>query len=356
MISREHAVRHATEAWRTASRRNREHFNDGKIHVSALHECPRQVQLRYRRTPATDEITVRLNLRAQIGTAIHDYYLPLLAEQWAADPEVEDVLIDDQTHSTEVSLGPVVAHPDMVVNFTDGSFAIVELKTGAKYLVKAAKGGEPKRSHLDQCRVGGLIAENQTGAPMRGYWIYYIDIEDPEHNWEMTTRTWTDSEVEAATTRLQHGLALAGDEAAPRWFGKHTADAFAPYSPCISCEFKSGCLGKDNADPLRDEAATELVEAGARFGKQLRTAENDLMEFLRLRANIDKPKRGKAHVMDVISHLGLEEGPYDANGAVHHLKYRPGYDKDDGPASAKILRSLGKDVPQTHVDGHYRIE
>jgi hypothetical protein len=338
----------------TGSRRDRDKHHDGKIHVSTLHECPRQVQLRFRGATPTDEVIVKLNLRAQFGTAIHDRFLALWAEQFADDPEVDEVLYDDAARSTEILVGPIVAHPDLLVVYTDGTFLIGELKTTHKTAVHAAKNNDIRRSHLDQCRVAGLIAEAQSGMPMRGYLIYYIDTEHPETNFKMARRPWTEAEINAAHEGLDRAVSLAGPDTAPRWFGKHEGDAFAPHSPCISCEFKSGCLGKDADDPLRQEAAAELVDAGVRFGEQVRQAQDDLMEFLRLKGMVDKPKRDKGHVTEVAEHLGLQPGPYQVGDVVHKLEWRPGYDKDDGVAAARMLRDLKKDVPQTWVKGHFR--
>lgn len=359
MISSEQAVRHTDQAWRTGSRYNREQHTDGKIHASALYECPRQTQLRYRRAAPTDPIVDRMGLPAQIGEAVHKHYLPLLAEQWAADPEVDDVLIDDEHRSSEVAAGPLVAHPDLLIIFTDGTCAIVELKTGCtggKALVQAAKAREEKRAHLDQCRLGGLLAEHQYGTPMRGYWIYYIDLANPERHWEIVPHPWSEDEIAWASAAFERGLALAGDQVAPRWFGRHASDAFAPHSPCLSCEFKSGCLGKDDADPARAEAAAELVEAGARYTAQVRQAQDKVAEFLRLQGIVEKAKRHKNHLSDVVEHLGLEPGTYATGEAKRMLRWREGYDQDDGPASAKILRDLGIAVPQKRVSGHYRFE
>lgn len=312
------------------------------------------MQLRFRGTTPTDEVVVKLNLRAQFGTAIHDRFLPLWKEQFAGDPEVDEVLIDDGARSTEILVGPIVAHPDLLVAYTDGTFLIGELKTTHKTVVHAAKNNDIKRSHLDQCRVAGRLAEHNSGSPMRGYLIYYIDTEHPETNFKMVRRPWTEAEIEATEEPLNRAVALAGPDTAPRWFGKHESDAFAPHSPCISCEFKSGCLGKDADDPLRHEAAAELVDAGVRFGEQVHQAQDDLMEFLRLKGMVEKPKRHKTYVSEVAEHLGLQTGLYQVGEVVRKLEWREGYDQVDSAAAARMLRDLGKDVPQTRVSGHYR--
>lgn len=353
------AGRCADTAWRTGSRRNRERHDDGRIHASAVHECPRQTQLRYRRAAPTDRVVDKPNLAAQIGEAIHERFLPLWGEAWEAEDGVEEVLVDDEARSTEVGYGPVVAHPDLLIIYTDGTCAVGELKTGCSggsALVQAAKAREEKRSHLDQCRLGGLLAEQQYGMPMRGYWIYYIDLADPEKHQTIVPHDWTETEIDWATDALGRALALAADETAPRWFGRHTGDAFAPFSPCLSCEFKSGCLGKDEADPARAEAAAEAVEAGARFGEQVRAAQAELAEFLRLKGIVERPKNNKNYLTKVIEHLGLEEGTYQIGDGQRELQWRPGYFQNDGPASARMLAELGKEPPQQWVRGHYRFK
>lgn len=349
-------VRHFTEAWRTGSLRGREAARDGKIYASALHECPRQLQLRYRQASPTDQVPVPLHIRSQIGTAIHDYYLPLLAQQWAADPEVDEVLIDDRQRSTAVAHGPLIAHPDMIVIFTDGTFAIIELKTGNKAMVDAALADEPKRSHLDQCRFGGLLAEQHFGTPMRGFFLYSVNIEDPEQHWAVSWRPWTEEQIEAGTALVEYAMGLAGPEAAPRWFGRHGTDAFAPFSPCLSCEFQSGCLGKDTADPVRAEAAAELVHAGAAFDEQIKDGQEQLAEFLRLNGIVERPKRHKSYVTDVVNYLGLDQGWYDIGGVKRELVIVPGHDRLDERAAKEMIESLGKRPPMRRVAGHARFK
>ena len=349
-------VRHFTEAWRTGSRHGRAAVDDGKIHASTLHDCPRQVQLRYRRAKPTDQVPAPLNIRAHIGQAIHKYYLPLLAREWATEPEVDEVLIDDEERSTALGQGPLVAHPDMIVIFTDGTFAIIELKTGNKAMVDAALSDEPKQSHVDQCRFGGVLAEHHFGTPMQGFWIYSLDIENPERHWALTWRSWTDEQAEAGMGLVGYAMELAGPEAAPRWFGRHGADAFAPFSPCLSCEFQSGCLGKDTADPVRAEAAAELVHAGARFDEQIKEGQEQLAEFLRLNGIVEKPQRYKSYVGDVVDYLGLQPGRYTVAGVERELVRIEGHDRLDERAAKEMIERLGKRPPLRRVAGHVRFK
>lgn len=361
MINNERAARYATEGWRTGARRNREAHADGKIHVSTLDECPRQIQWRFQGVKPSDPYSERLNLRAQFGTALHTYFLTLWAEQYRTDPEVDEVLIDDESRGTEVQIGPVVAHPDMVVVYKDGTCEVFELKFGDKALVDQANSDAgPKRSHRDQCRAAAAIIEAQSGMPVRGYYLYTIDMARPRQNWSMVPVAWTEAEQEAGVARVQYATSLADPEApAPRWFGRHDGDAFRPNSPCLGCEFRTRCLGKDADDPARAEAAAQLVHAGHRYKEEIRHAQDELLEFLKLKAGIEKPQRYKDYTTTVIAHLGLEPGQYELDGTTRGLRWREGYDQFDAAAGKQRLLDLGvdeNDLPKTRVAGHFRFE
>jgi hypothetical protein len=347
-------------AWRAATRANRQANTDAAIHASQLHECPRALHYRANAVPHTDAVADRLGLLSHWGTALHQFYLPYVAEQWREAPgvaaaEVEPVL----TVPARSDLGEVhlVARPDLVVTYDDGHQALLELKTTGKAGVDAALAGEPKAAHLDQCRLGALLLEVVNGAPISGYWIYYLDRADPERHWALVERSWTAEEIERAHHLAEQAVAIGADiGAAPRWFGRHGQDAAAPFSPCQQCPWASLCLGKDNADPIRGEAAGELVDAAAAAAQQISDAETALAEFLRLKADIERPRKGKEYLTDLILHLGLEPGDYTVGGTTRTLVWREGHDRADITACVKMLEDLGKPVPKKRTSGFFQIK
>lgn len=346
-------------AWRAATRANRQANADHAIHASQLHECPRALHYRANAVPATDAVPDDMALLAHWGTALHQFYLPYVAEQWRAAPgvadvEVEPVLAISRATSDEPVL---VARPDIAIAFDDGHRALLELKTTSKTGVDAALAGEPKGAHLDQCRLSALLLEMTTGQPVTGYWIYYLDRADPQRHWALVERSWNDEEIEAAHALAYRAGEIAADiEAAPRWFGRHDTDAVAPYSPCQRCPWASGCLGKDQADAARAEAADELVAAAAAANVHISDAEAVLAEFLHLKGGIERARKGKEYLTDLIIHLGLEPGEYALDGVKRTLVWREGHDRADVTECVRMLEDLGKPVPKKRTSGFFQIK
>lgn len=352
-------ARLAAAAWHRASRANREAHADTAIHASQLHECPRALHYRVTDTPHTDLVPDRLAIKAHWGTALHEFYLPHLAETWRESDDVDGVEVEPELAlPRRDGAGPfLVARPDLGIIYTDGSIGIGELKTTGKAGVDAALAGEPKGAHLDQCRLAAILTEHLSGQPVRGYWIYYLDRADPERHWAIVERAWDGAEIDRAQHLVDYAASIAADiAAAPRWFGRHTSDAGAPYSPCATCPWRTGCLGKDAADPARGEAAAELVDALNRAGADVRAAEEGLAEFMRRKAGVDGARARKASVSDLVTALGLEPGEYAVGDAVHRLVWREGHDRADVAACVKMLEALGKPVPKMRTAGFFQIK
>jgi len=347
----------AGAAWRAASAANQAAHADTAIHASQIRECPRALHYRAQGTPHSDTIPVGLNLKSHWGSALHEFYLPYLAEQFRRQPDVEDVQIEPELTVEHEGRAVLVAHPDLVVFFTDGTALVWELKTTGKPGVDAALAGEPKTAHLDQCRIGVALVEDKYGTPARGYVIYYLDRAEPERHWAMVDRSWTDTEVSTANALIAYAMTVATDAtAAPRWFGRHEADAAAPFSPCMQCPWQTRCLLKKPDRRVSEEAAGELVVAGAGAGVAVKEAEERLVEFLKLKADVKDAKRAKARLTDLVSALDLEPGTYRAHGVEHTLVWREGYLRTDEEACARMLTDLGKTVPKKPVSGHFQFK
>lgn len=345
----------AGAAWRAASAANSAAHADTAIHASQIRECPRALHYRAQGVPHSDAIPVGLNIKAHWGTAVHEFYLPYLAEQFRRKWDVEDVQIEPELTLAHEGRTVLVAHPDLVVFFTDGTALVWELKTTGKPVVDAALADEPKTAHLDQCRIGAALVENQYGTPARGYVIYYLDRAEPERHWALVDRPWTDTEVSTANALIAYAMTVATDEgAAPRWFGRHESDAAAPFSPCLECPWQTRCLGKEPDGRVSAEAAGELVAAGAEAVMAVKEAEERLVEFLRLKADVKDAKRGKTRLTDLVGALGIEPGTYRAHGVEHTLVWREGHLRTDEEACARMLTSLGKAVPKKPVSGHFQ--
>lgn len=347
----------AGAAWRAASAANDAAHADTAIHASQIRECPRALHYRAQGAPHSDAIPPALNIKAHWGTAVHEFYLPYLAEQWRRQDGVADVLVEPELKVDVEDRTVLLAHPDLVVFFTDGTAGLWELKTTSKPGVDAALAGEPKPAHLDQCRIGAALVENEYGTPVTGYTIYYLDRAEPDRHWAMVERSWTDSEVSTASALIAYAMTVAADvTAAPRWFGRYEGDAAAPYSPCLQCPWQSRCLGKASGEGISDEAAGELVAAGAEAGAMVKEAEERLVEFMRLKADIKDAKRGKARLTDLVGALGIEPGTYRAHGVEHTLVWREGHLRTDEEACARMLTNLGKTVPKKPVSGHFQFK
>lgn len=346
-------------AWRAATRANRQANADAAIHASQMHECPRALHYRSNAVPHSDTVAEDMAILAHWGTALHQFYLPYVAEQWRQSPgvasvEVEPVLSIPRSDNGEPLL---VARPDLVITFDDGQKALLELKTTGKAGVDAALAGEPKTAHLDQCRLSAFLLEMTSAAPVTGYWIYYLDRSAPERHWALIERAWNGEEINRAQDLAGQAVAITVDIAsAPRWFGRHERDAAAPFSPCQRCPWVSMCLGKDNADPVRAEAAAELVDAVAAAADHTNDAEADLAQFLRLRAGIDKARKGKEYLTDLIMHLGLEPGEYAVGGLKRTLVWREGHDRADITECVRMLEDLGKAIPKKRTSGFYQVK
>lgn len=347
----------AAAAWRAASRANQAAHADEAIHASQINECARALHYRVTGTPPTDIVAPRMAIKAHWGTALHQFYLPYLAQAWTERDDVTEADVEPDLVINKRDGSPfLIARPDVGIGFTDGSIGIMELKTTGKAGVDAALAGEPKRSHLDQCRLACLIAEHLTGQPVTGYWIYYLDRADPERHWAIIERPWNATEIDRAQALIDHAVALASDiAAAPRWFGRATSEAAAPYSPCLSCQWQSGCLGKDATDPVRAEAAAELVDAAGRASDQIRDAQEVMTDFLRHRVRIEDARATKTKLTDLIDHLGLEPGEYEIDGHKRRLVWREGHDRTDAAACVRMLEALGKSVPTMRTSGFYQI-
>lgn len=355
MFTASDAVRVAGAAWRQATRDNHAAHAAPVVSASALHECPRALHYRANGAPATDTVPERLNLLAHLGTAVHDFYLPYLAQAWLAEATVADTEAEPELALTHAGVR-LVAHPDLVITYTDGTAAIFELKTGGKAVIDAALAGDPKRAHLDQCRMGAALLEHAAGTPVRGYWIYYLDRADPEHHWAMVERPWTSEEAERGDALLDHAARIGASEAdAPRWFTA-AADAYAPYSPCPSCPWQSRCLGKDADDPQRADAADELVTALAASAAAISEAEAELSAYLTHTAKIDRYRKGKSYLTEMVEHLGLEPGDYHIRGGVKTLVWRDGHDRTDAAACAALLERLGQPIPKIRTSGYYQLK
>lgn len=356
MSSSSDAARVVVDAWRQATRDNQDAHPLGAISASQLHDCPRSLYYRATAAPATDTVPERLNIPAHLGTAIHDFYLPRLAQAWNARDDVADAEVEPEL-GIEIDRVRLLAHPDLVITYTDGTASIFELKTTGKAGVDAALAGEPKNAHLDQCRMACALLEHTTGTPIRGYWIYYLDRADPERHWALVSRSWSDAEIERGYAMIDTAAATGAYEAnAPRWFAAAVSDAYAPHSPCPSCPWQSRCLGKDQADPQRSEAADELVDALDAAREHIDDAEAELAEFVTRTLKIDRYRKGKSYLSDLVEHLGLEPGDYHIRGNVKTLVWREGHDRTDGAACAKILQDLGHTVPKSRTSGYYQLK
>lgn len=356
MFTAQDAAGVAGAAWHQATRDNQAAHADQVVSASQLHECPRALHYRAQGTPTSDTVAAKLNLLAHFGTAVHDFYLPYLAKAWLEQNAVADVDIEPAIEVT-VDGVRIVAHPDLVITYTDGTASVLELKTTGKAGVDAALAGDPKAAHLDQCRLGAALIEHTTGAPVTGYWIYYLDRADPERHWALVDRHWSVEEAQRGYDLIDYAARVGSNEAeAPRWFGAARADAHAPHSPCLACPWQSTCLGKDPADPVRAEAADELLAAIADAAVDIDSAEAHLAEFLTRTAEVEKYRKGKSHLIDLVEYLGLEPGDYHIRGSVKTLVWRDGHDRTDTAACVKILEDLGKPVPKSRTSGYYQLK
>lgn len=344
----------AGAAWRAATTANRAANADHAIHASQIRECPRALHYRAQGTPHTDHPSPGLNIKAHWGTALHDFYLPYLADQLRLDDGTADVLIEPALTVDTDDRPLLVARPDLVAFYNDGTAVVWELKTTSKAGVDAALAGDPKGAHLDQCRIGAALVEHEYGTPVNGYVIYYLDRADPERHWAMVERTWSETEIATASALIAYAMTVASSIAsAPRWFGKHTSDAASPYSPCPACPWQRMCLGKDRDGRVGPEAAGELIAAAAAAGTSVKDAEDRLVQFMRLKANVKEAKRGKARLSDLVSALGIEPGTYRVDGIEHTLVWREGHLRTDEEACARMLTDLGKTVPKKPVSGYF---
>lgn len=346
-------------AWRAATRANRQANADHAIHASQLHECPRALHYRVNAVPHSDPVAEDMAMRAHWGTALHQFYLPYLAQEWRETPGVADVDVEPRLVLPRSDTGEdlLVARPDLVVRFEDGQQALLELKTTGKAGVDAALAGEAKEAHLDQCRLSALLLELTTGAPVTGYWIYYLDRAEPERHWALVERSWDGEEIDRAQGLAGRAVAISVDiHSAPRWFGRYEQEAAAPFSPCQRCPWASVCLGKDSADAVRAEAATELVTAVAAANEHISDAEAALAEFLRLRGGVERARKGKEYLTDLIMHLGLEPGEYAVGGLKRTLVWREGHDRADTTACVRMLEDLGKPVPKKRTSGFFQLK
>ena len=347
----------AGAAWRAASAANQAAHADTAIHASQIRECPRALHYRAQGVPHSDTVPVGLNIKAHWGTAVHEFYLPYLAEQWRCQAGVADVQVEPELTVKHEGRTLLIAHPDLVVFFTDGTALVWELKTTGKPGVDAALGGEPKTAHLDQCRISAALVENEHGTPITGYVIYYLDRAEPERHWAMVDRSWTDSAVSTASALIAYAMTVATDlAAAPRWFGRHESDAAAPFSPCLSCPWQTQCLGKGPDGRISGEAAGELVAAGGEANVAVKDAEERLAQFMRLKADIKDAKRGKTRLTDLVAALDIEPGTYRAHGVEHTLVWREGHLRTDEEACARMLTNLGKTVPKKPVSGYFQFK
>src|SRR5690606_1177204 len=344
MLNQHDIAQLTSEAWRLATETNRHANHDAAIHASQLHSCPRALHYRYHRVPHSDHIEPELAIKAHIGTALHDFYLEYLAKAFEARTDVEAVEIEPVLSIARAGAGDaaMVARPDLAVHFTNGSIGIFEFKTTGKAGVDAVLAGEVKTAHLSQCRFASVLAEHLSGSPVCGYWIYYLDRADPQRHWAVVARAWDEREQAEGQHLIDYVTALASDiNEAPRWFGKADADAAAPTSPCQRCPWQTKCLGKDGADAVRAEAAAELVGACARIKQGLDDAEAVLADFLTQRGVIDRYRKGKEYLTDLVAHLALEPGEYEIGGVARTLVWREGHDRTDTAACVKMLEDLG---------------
>lgn len=352
-----HYVDIAGGAWRAATAANQAAHAGTALHASQIRECPRALHYRATAVPHSDAVPVPLNIKAHWGTAVHEFYLPYLAEQWRRQEGVAEVRVEPELTLNESGRTILVAHPDLLIFFTDGTAAVWELKTTGKPGVDAALAGEPKGAHLDQCRISAALAEHEYGTPVTGYVLYYLDRADPERHWAIVDRSWTDTEASTANALLAYAMTVAADAAAaPRWFGRHDGDAAAPYSPCLTCPWQTRCLGKAPGAAASDEAAGELVAAVAAAGAAVKAADDRLVEFMRLKGEVEDAKRGKTRLTDLVAALGIEPGVYLAHGVEHTLVWREGHLRTDEAACARMLTDLGKTVPKKAVSGHFQIK
>jgi PD-(D/E)XK nuclease superfamily protein len=359
MPTNKDVARITANAWRAATSANRQANADHAIHASQLHNCPRALHYRVNAVPHTDATTPEMAIPAHWGTALHAFYLPYLAQQWKTTPGVAEVDIEPVLSLPRRDTGEalIVARPDLRIAFDDGQMGLFELKTTGKAGVDAALAGEPKLAHLDQCRLGALLMEYLCGSPVAGYWIYYLDRADPEHHWALVERAWNDDEATRARSLLDNAVAISADiTAAPRWFGRYDADAHAPFSPCQRCPWQSRCLGKDAGEDARAEAGAELVAAVAAARDQIGHGEAALAEFLKLKAGVERARKGKEYLTDLIAHLGLEPGEYALDGVRRTLVWREGHDRADITECVRMLEDLGKAVPKKRTSGFFQIK
>ena len=356
MFTAQDAAGVAGAAWHQATRDNQTAHAAPAVSASQLHECPRALHYRAQGLPHTDIVPAKLHLLAHFGTAVHDFYLPYLAGAWLEQDTVADVDIEGAVEVT-VDGVRIVAHPDLVITYTDGTASILELKTTGKAGVDAALAGEPKAAHLDQCRLGAALIEHTTGTPVVGYWIYYLDRADPERHWALVDRSWSTEEAQRGSDLIDYAARVGAREAeAPRWFGAARTDAHAPHSPCPSCPWQTQCLGKDPADPVRAEVADELLTAVVDASTAIDESVTRLAEFLRLEAGIDRYRKSKSYLFDLVEYLGIEPGDYHIRGSVKTLVWREGHDRTDAAACVKILEDLGKPVPKSRTSGYYQLK
>jgi hypothetical protein len=356
MFTAQDAAGVAGAAWHQATRDNQAAHAAQAISASQLHECPRALHYRARGLPATDTVPARLHLLAHFGTAVHDFYLPYLAKAWLAHDAVADTDIEPALAVTVAGV-QITAHPDLVITYTDGTASVFELKTTGKAGVDAALAGEPKAAHLDQCRLGAAMIEHTTGAPVNGYWIYYLDRADPERHWALVERSWTAEEAQRGYDLMSYAAHIGAHEAdAPRWFGAARSDAHAPHSPCTTCPWQTQCLGKDPADPLRAEVADELLTAIDTTNADIDSVEAAMAEYLTRVADVDKYRKGKSYLFDLVQHLGIEPGDYHIRGSVKTLVWREGHDRTDAAACVKILEDLAVAVPKSRTSGYYQLK
>lgn len=359
MPTNKDVARITANAWRAATSANRQANADHAIHASQLHNCPRALHYRVNAVPHTDEVGAEMAIRAHWGTALHQFYLPYLAEQWRATSGVAEVDVEPVLSVPHRQTGEalIVARPDLGIVFDDGHRGLFELKTTSKAGVDAALAGEPKLAHLDQCRLGALLMEYLSGAPVAGYWIYYLDRAEPEWHWALVERSWNDEEQDRAQELLDHAVSVAADiTGAPRWFGRFDADAHAPFSQCHRCPWQSRCLGKSPGEDARAEAGAELVAAVDAARAQIDQAEATLAEFLKIKAGVERARKGKEYLTDLITYLGLEPGEYALDGVRRTLVWREGHDRADITECVRMLEDLGKPVPKKRTSGFFQIK